>query len=424
MAWTKMKAVVVVGLTIIVAAGTTTVSAKNAIASEDSSLKQQLEDGSVLSLNRLSFGIKNEFEHGDRIQKFTVPGKEQLVAEFRLQGKNATNHPLVQPDVFGQFRFVIRGETGIEYVAELYSQRQFTSYADGYFGYIALGSFPRTSRSLFIRLEKREKAAPGLAQRVPWRTLAEFKIANPAKAAKREWVAAPAPSTQRIRNMDFTLKEITVQNFTEAQNNIWNHRVTVPTEVRTNGLLLENWQLVYNYAEDASGNWIFLKNDRSLDPQFVWKLEMDFEPTSNILPGGLAVISVPVKLSAAPIMTNILGVPVTLSWTKSSESLWGGANPPPWGRRAILAVNIPTNRLDIGVRCVLVEDKLGHSLDGPIPNPLQPGQHNFLRLLQFPKGEEKQQDVQVTIAIVPNVHVTFYAQPRLLRPPIEKNTLQ
>ena len=85
-------------------------------------------------------------------------------------------------------------------------------------------------------------------------------------------------------------------------------------EVRSNGILLNNWSATFGYvrAEDASGNWEYLGTHRGLDPGLVWKLEADFEPRTNFANENLATVALPAGPST--ITTNIMNVPVTISW--------------------------------------------------------------------------------------------------------------
>ncbi len=96
------------------------------------SRRQVLADGSVLTLNQVKVGSNVSFAHGKPIEKllgniipsngvhvlnldlkrptreaFGYSEKSWLVAEFNLAGPNATNHPLMKPLFFRQFRVVI-----------------------------------------------------------------------------------------------------------------------------------------------------------------------------------------------------------------------------------------------------------------------------------------------------------------------------
>src|SRR5207249_10913084 len=76
------------------------------------------------------------------MQKFeAAPGKTQLVAEFKIIGSNLVSHPLVKPAFYREFRCVIRGERGIEFVHEFWPGN-FQTYSDGYCGYVIASRSP------------------------------------------------------------------------------------------------------------------------------------------------------------------------------------------------------------------------------------------------------------------------------------------
>ena len=97
MAWTKAKTTIATGVVVLLTAGTATVVVEK--VAHVNSLKQRLPDGSVLSLDKVSFG-------------------DRLAVQFGIIGKNAANNPLVKPPFFRQFRCVVHGETGIDFVEE------------------------------------------------------------------------------------------------------------------------------------------------------------------------------------------------------------------------------------------------------------------------------------------------------------------
>jgi len=139
MAWIKAKTAIV-GAAVIVATGVTAVVVTNALMGSSNLRALPLVEGSMLALNRVSFGSTNEFIHGNGLEnvlkkmipakglqlvglKLTRPtlqkfeaaaGKTQLVAEFKIIGSNLVSHPLVKPAFYRQFRCLIRGERGIE----------------------------------------------------------------------------------------------------------------------------------------------------------------------------------------------------------------------------------------------------------------------------------------------------------------------
>lgn len=155
MAWTKAKTTLVVA-GVILATGTTAVVLNDVVSLPEASRRQLLEDGSVLLLNRVLVGSQVSIAHGTRLAKllgnlvpakgvhllalnldrrsvrnFNSGGKSLLVAEFHVSGPNAASHPLVTPAFYRQFRIVLHGERGIEFVEEL---SQFQLYPDGHSG--------------------------------------------------------------------------------------------------------------------------------------------------------------------------------------------------------------------------------------------------------------------------------------------------
>ena len=373
--------------------------------------QQRLDDGSLLTLTRVQFGTNIDFRHGNFAQKFlgnAIPsngvhvgkfilkrpsrrpfnswnGKSSLVVEFNLSGPNSTNSPLVKSVFYRQFRYVIYGESGIEYVQELWAE-PFKTYPDGFYGYVWADRFPRDSRWLGIRIEKR----PGPNKPEPWQTVADFKFKNPARPAHEPWVAEPTPTIKSTNGLDFVLGQVTLKVVPHLTNDIWNHIVNAPFEVRSNGVALTNWHAIYVHAEDASGNWDNFASHRSLDPRFVWKLEADFEPRTNFAPTELASADVPSK-SGTPVVTNVNGVPVTL-----------------YVQNGWLDGESPTNRPDVALIFVGAEDNISTRAYGRSGNW---SQHHFWKELEIPPAAKS---VRATVAVIPNVHVTFYSQPQLL----------
>ncbi len=332
------------------------------------------------------------------MQKFEAPpGKSQFVAELKVIGSDLVNHPLVKPAFYREFRCVIRGESGIEYVQEFWPGK-FQSYSDGYFGYVMANSFPRDSRWLWLRVERRKNQDQG----GPWNVVAEFKIENTVRSSVKPWVADPVHATKTIDGMDFVLDEITVVTQAYSPRDIWNHVVTTPFQVRSNGAVLTNWGAAYVHVEDASGNWSPFQSHRSLDPRFVWQLEVDFEPQSDFPPESMATVSF--SRRSASMTTNIMDVPVKISW---DGSFW-------------IHADMPTNRSDLALKFVCVTDERGNK---SVHSSGSWNQH------QFWKGDFAFRDgstltmvstpTSMTFAVVPNIHATFYAQPRLVIEPVK-----
>lgn len=393
MAWTKAKMAIVVGISVLLAAGTTTVVLEKAGAQMNSILKQRLPDGSLLILNQVSYGDEFKFVHGSKMNSWSWPEHDELVVEFKLVSENPESNPLVNPAFYRQFRCVLRGNAGIEYVEE-FPLDNFKKEWGGYYGYVQTSAFPRDSRWLWFQIEKRDDSG----HYDSWQTVAEFKISNPATPANLKWIPTPAPATNNVDGMDFVLGKLTVKTVPNYTNDIWNHVVTIPAQVFAGGAVLTNWGATYIHVEDASGNWEYLPRVpawRSLDPRYVWKLDMDFEPESDFPAESLATINLPNP--STRITTNIMNLPVTISWDG------------PW-----IDASIPTNRSDLAIRFISATDNQGEEMRNPSGSW---GQYRFREgYFMTRRGDATIMDIKptkVTLAIVPNVHTTFYAQPRL-----------
>jgi hypothetical protein len=417
MAWSKAKRGLVAATGLILG-GVTAVLIHNAVSHADKTNRYIMEDGSVLVLNRVLVGSQIRFPHGTTIEKIlgrAIPSngihvlslnlnrrtqqafdsdKSLMVAEFRIDGPNAAKHPLVTPAFFRQFRFVLYGESGVEFVEEL-SGRNFKSYSDGYFGYIAARRFPRDSHWIGFRVERRENEVKG----GPWQKVAEFKHKNNRSASLQSWAASSGPITNSSGGFDFVLEGVTVKNIPYMDRDIWNHIVTAPMQVLSNGVLLTNWSAPYGNvdAEDASGNWDTLASHRSLDPKCVWKLETDFEPLSDLSKDSLATIQLPQPSGTVKI--DLMDIPVTLSWDGH-----------------YIDASIPTNQLNIALRFVDATDLNGQNVYNASGSWSKHSFHKGSFMTQ--KAGVLTTDfkpVRVTIALVPTRHTTFYIQPRFVK---------
>jgi len=379
MAWTKVKTAIVTGVVVLFTAGTATVVVEK--IAQANSLKQRLPDGSVLSLDKMSFG-------------------DRLAVQFGITGRNVANNPLVKPPFFRQFRCVIRGETGIEYVEEFSTAPGIRRLPGGKTNTkpqtsisVQTSIFPRDSKWLWLRVERSETSNPF----GPWQTVAEFKVANPARADNNPWVASPTPVTNSVDGMEFVLDEVTVETRPFSPRDIWNHVVTVTTKVFDHGVLLTNWGAVYDHMADASGNWNpILQRHRSLDPRYVWKLDMNFEPQSNFTAENTATVNLP--RAGSKISTEVMGEPVTISW----DGTWMDAD-------------MPTNRPDLALIFVGAADAQSNEMLNPSGSW---SQYRFRKgnfMVRRDGGMSMDvRPTKLTFAVVPNIHTTFYVQPRLV----------
>ena len=386
----------------------------------------RLPDSALLVLTRAKFGTTNEFSHGRSWEKllgrlipsnglqiarqklerptqqaFKMTSKPWLVTEFQLVPADTNaGHALINPGFYRQFRCLVSGDTGLDYVEEFWANN-FKKQRDGYFGYIISTRFPRDSKWLNFRIQQ-QPTRDG-----PWREFAKFKIRNPTRPANHAWVAATTPATTQVGGMEFTLRDVTFEEREVTPRDIWNHQVMLPFRVQTNGVTLTNWSAARVEAEDASGNWEFVGSIRGitngwnvqrawrgLDPRFVWKLDVDFAPQSDFAPGSLRTLQVPVRL-AQPIKTNLAGMPFEIKWVNGS----------------MLAVQMTEKRADLRLVFAGARNSSGKDLHDGTGSW---SQHEFWKSLNLDDGESS---VDATFAIVPNVHVTYFVQPRTVSSP-------
>jgi hypothetical protein len=184
---------------------------------------------------------------------------------------------------------------------------------------------------------------------------------------------------------------------------------------------LRNWAAAHIEVEDASGNWDSLDSSiyktmgtgrddwtqyqgwQGLDPRFVWKLEIDFSPASEFPPETLHDFRLPMAQSRT-MMTNLAGIPLEISWD----------NPPIPGFR-LLGFRLLTNRSDVRLFFVAANDaqRRAFGISRAFDISGISSSSNLRHMWGF-RVQGTNESVEATIAIVPNVHVTFYVQPKLV----------
>ena len=408
---------------------------------------QHLEDGSLLVLTRVKFGTSNVFIHGNLLERVLgdlIPSngvalagfklrrpaktalygnfayerdKPWLTAEFKVVSTNTAKFPRFNttagPRSLPQFVEVGSGETGIQFrIGESFPGIH--GYQDGDFRYIRSSWFPRDSRRLGFRIEEL------MAQDGQYRTIASFRIENPAHPTYQPWVAESTPAVRMVGGVEFTLGGLTVEtNRINGNDYIWSQSVDLPLRVRTNTVALTNWSAINIEAEDASGNWwrdqgVYYSNtgatngwkvrrrDLGADPRLVWKLEIDFSPESEFPPESLHHIEVPRGLTT-PLLTNVAGVPLAISWFNIRA-----LDP---NRSNAVGVKMLTNRPDLYLRFVAAHDGEDRNLDDERMRYEREPPSGFSKALLDGTTSPV---VDLTIALVPIVRVTYYVQPKLV----------
>ena len=404
-------------MSLIVAVAVVLLLIKSGVFSETQSKK--LQDGSVLILRNVSFTGRAPFLHGswlERILKNAIPsngvalskfnlsratsisllpapGKTSLVLEFKVAGTNANRHPLVARPFHHEFRCIIHGDRGMDFVHEFWPGR-FQKYSDGYFGYVLADTYPRDAHWLWLKIERSQ--SPTSAG--PWLPVAEFKIRNKTPALKQS-----AFPTRPITNFDagelqFGIEGITVVTQAYAPRDIWNHVVTTRFRVSSNGVPLTNWDVPYVRAEDASGNWVVnLATHRSLDPQYMWKLDADFEPASDL--AAESILKVPLPRAGTSITRNVGNVPVSIFWDEY-----------------FLSASILTNNPNLALRFLSVVDEDGEECVNASgswnQHQFRKGDFMWHRNGGLTMGGPK--PTTLKLAVVTNVHATFYVQPEVV----------
>ncbi len=392
MTWTKISTAVMTAVAAILIVTT----AGAVILEEQNPNRQRLSDGSILSVSRTAYGETHLIGIDGRTNEWSSPGQPQLIVELKLSGRHAATSFFVKPPFFRNVRGMLYGEHGIEYAQEMLPMQGFEKFGRDYFGQIMTDIIPRDSRFLWLRIDELAGTRPS----GKWQTIATFKIPNPAFDTNHDdWAAASTPMTNSVNGMDIILRDVTLTTNSADEHDIWNHRVAVTAEVWKNGIQLTNWAPVFIEAADASGNHVgYFQMHRSLDPRFVWKLDMNFEVTGNFPTENVCTVSMPESRSAT-VNANVMGAPVTIGW-------WNGD---------MVKGEIPTNDTDLALKLINVADEQG--IIGAFGGG-DGGQFRFDQgyFMGKKNGVMTQMGLPatVTFAVVPNVRTTFYVQPRLL----------
>jgi hypothetical protein len=414
MSWTPKLGIALVGIAVAVIV----------VGLCDREQIQRLPDGSTLYLHKVKVGLTNESLHGTALEKLLgriIPAKgvsiwkyhlsrptklstyssaevSGLSAEFRLGLGGLGKGPgsIARRPAFPRtLRWVLTADDDIPYVQEFWEWRQ---QKDGLFTSFSTSLFPRQKRRLSIRLEECDMGSGD------WRQLADFVVPNPRTAQVQPWMAPPAPATKRIADLEFTLGESTFALEPRNTNDIWVCQAKFPFQVKRNGVVETNWSADYFVLEDASGNrdrtgamkttttngWLDYETWRSPDPEYVWRINLDFGLDSGWKPTNICQVKLAIPWQG-PIKTNFNGVPVGIDFVNGD----------------MLAVNIPTNRTDLRLTFLGANDGGG---------PFRTGswsQHQFWQKLELPRDGGS---IEATFTIGRNYHVEFYTKPVWLRP--------
>ena len=312
-----------------------------------------LSDGTVLQMTDAKIGFTNEFEHGNRIEKLLgdlistngwklgkwnlarphiekygkygwSTNQQTLSLEFQLKGEaEALRKNELFQDHPRHWNVRVRhwGEDGYMYV-ERFPSQWFEKNRDGYFGYVNLRTFARTSPRLNVEFQRRED------EDSEWKTLGKLSFSNPAPSMAERWNPQTCPVTNRYDEFTAVLGTIQVRqprgNETPSRfGGIWQHDMAIPFKFFLHGPAVTNWSAKELLAQDASGNferfetiqsytsgWIVHRAWRSATPTMPWRLKGHFAQESDFATTNLYTIRIPVPITA-PFSTNLGGVEVT-----------------------------------------------------------------------------------------------------------------
>jgi RNA polymerase sigma factor (sigma-70 family) len=400
MAWTKMKTGIVVGLGILLAAGTTTMTVQEISAHDWGEQTQKLADGSVLTM--VSAAVEQDNKH-----ILNISGN--LKVKLKLSGAQAEDNLLVSQESLGYrpCRALISGKDGFQYENALYS---FSRVGDAYWGQINTCLFPRDSAKLHIQIQQRD------ALEDPWKTIAEFSCRQ--RTGKDEsWQPERTPITREVGGMQLTIGDVTLQagpppsqtpdqdwEVKNWQSEGWNQTVTIPWQLTKDGVIVTNWRYDGMIFRDSSGNesgvgggdrsgtngWMITHTWQPADPRKVWKIDMQVGQASGFEQSNVFTIRIPIH-RVAPFETNVAGYPFRIQFF-----------------RDILSTELLlTNRTDLRLNFLHSEDQDGRDQSN---RSLTRGQFVFQTMVDLQAGGE----LAETFAIGKNAEVEFMVRPRVI----------
>ncbi|HUD46747.1 MAG TPA: sigma-70 family RNA polymerase sigma factor [Candidatus Baltobacteraceae bacterium] len=413
MAWTKFKSGILASVGIVIVASTATVTLPDIWPLGETPQTQKLADGSVLTLEGVKIGIRNEFLRGPSRKKVTQPETLSpcLTAELKLTGATDDSPLRAASDrPYRPCRAVISGKDGFKYTTALW---RFSEYEDGYYGQVNTCFFPRDSERLRIQIQRRD-ALDG-----PWATIASFTHRQ--RVTKDEaWQPEQAPITREVDGMHLNIGQVTLQVGDPSSlpgRQTWkdylqsegaNVAVTVPWQLMSDGRPVTNWTVYESTLCDSSGNagdvaldeirtngWVMSRCWQSPDPRKIWKIKMNFAQQSGFDDGNIFTIRVPIH-RFAPFETNVAGFPLRIQFFRGIDLL---------STELLL-----TNRTDLRLNFLHAENQNGQDQS---MNRCGFTQYVFQTLVNLQAGGE----LVETFAIGRNVPIEFMTKPQLVRSP-------
>jgi hypothetical protein len=387
-----------------------------------------LPDGTFVRLTRMKFSDANPFLHGSTLEKALgnlIPTNGLAVGRFHLRRPRRANpyvfiqptlsvefqlsgpevatgrSQVVTPKFNREFRLVIVGEDGFPYVEEF---QKAAKYGEGVFIYVNATAFPRRSQVLRFLLQHHD------APTAPWHTVAEFRRRNPVDESD-DWPAETALIRRTSGPLEFIAGQVAVEtNHSNELQSFWATTVTIPFQLRENGIIQTNWNLHQLWLEDTSGNflriggttsiegeWNVFRTFRSLDPRTVWRIRAGLAPRSGFATSNLLTLQI-TRAPAGTLTTNIGNRAFHLRWVNDRQVTVG------------MDPGDPDSRLSYAAAW----DERGESVGGQAQSAAQ---FEFWKSLpSMPTGSDPALGSSVTlqVAVTRNVPVEFTIRPRLV----------
>ncbi len=385
-----------------------------------------LSDGSRIVLSKVRVGRTNVYLHGtflsksigrfvpsnglsiakikiERPRKVTVNTRSDsddvLSARFQVVPASGRTDDLDDQSFHREFRLLVIGDDGFSYAHEFERPYAFKIYPDGIYGYLHAQTWPRTSRRISIRLDKRSSSSSR-----DFHELATFEIRNPRRVEAGIWPVPRPFRTNLTGNVDVEIGEMVVRkNKPTYAGDIWEHMAELPVRFTSNGEVLTNWGIHYGPMRDATGNpefftsskfvtngWCVYRISRLLDPKHPWRFDVNFALDSDYPKTNLFEFDAPWPMKGK-ISTNLAGLPVTIGYVNTY----------------MLDVELPTKPPQFRLSFVRAVDDEGKDLND-ISGSWR--QHGFWRSLSV--RSQNQVNVRATVAIHPNYPASFTLQPR------------
>lgn len=382
-----------------------------------------LPDGTRIILSSVRIGRTNLHSHGNLLSKAlgrfapsngitiarytiqqpksvalqTYDDSDILSAQFQVFPAPGRENHFLRPPFYRKFRILIIGEDGFSYVKEFFGQYEFRKYSDGIYAYVYADTWPRTSRTLRIRLEDR----PSSSSR-DFREVASFTVRNPKRIKAESWEALSSFKTTLANEVDVEIGELIVRTQPIHPSDIWEHTAELPVRFSRAGQVLTNWGLLSDSRiTDATGNRSGLgalkvvtnglamyRFFRPIDPAHPWRFNAHFGLDSDFPATNLFHFTIPWQMRGTN-ATNFAGVPVNISYVHTS----------------MLVVELPTHPK--GLRVAFVSAFGDHGANANDHSGSW-GQHHFWRSL----NSWGSSNIHATIAIHANHPASFTLRPR------------